>query len=143
MIKLEDRNGAEFCLGPTHEEEITALVADAISSYRQLPQRLYQMGKLEKIRCCEVRRGINRVRADRKYRDEIRLRFGLMRAREFVMKDLYTFDATREKAMETYDLVRSAYDAIFRRIGLEYRVVRSWISSSFWKDRRDSSIVGL
>ena len=71
------------------------------------------------------------------------MRFGLMRAREFVMKDLYTFDATREKAMETYDLVRSAYDAIFRRIGLEYRVVRSWISSSFWKDRRDSSIVGL
>ena len=85
----------------------------------------------------------DQVLVDRKYRDEIRLRFGLMRAREFVMKDLYTFDATHEKALETYELVRSAYDTIFRRIGLEYRVVRSWISSSFWKDRRHSFIFEL
>lgn len=89
-----------MCLAPTHEEEITQLVAHDVSSYRQLPIRLYQI--------------------DRKYRDEKRPRGGLLRGREFMMKDLYSFDASAEAAIETYEEVRAAYRRIFEAIGVEF-----------------------
>ena len=90
-------------LSPTHEEEITQLVAGELKSDKQLPMRLYQIG--------------------RKYRDEFRPRAGLLRGREFVMKDLYTFDATAEDAYISYDLVAAAYQKIFQRIGIPFVVV--------------------
>ncbi|KAJ3081521.1 prolyl-tRNA synthetase [Quaeritorhiza haematococci] len=83
MFKLKDRKNSDFLLAPTHEEEITQLVAGEVSSYKQLPLRLYQIG--------------------RKYRDEIRPRMGLLRAREFLMKDLYTFDSSEDAALATYE----------------------------------------
>ena len=89
LFKLKDRHANSFCLSPTHEEVITSLVANEISSHRQLPLRLYQIGK--------------------KFRDEMRPRFGLLRSREFIMKDLYTFDNTIEEAYKTYDEVSEAY----------------------------------
>jgi prolyl-tRNA synthetase len=98
LFRLLDNKGVSYCLAPTHEEPFTMVVADHVSSHKQLPLRLYQIGK--------------------KYRDELRPRGGLLRAREFVMKDLYTFDKTEEEAMETYELVASAYEKIFRRMGL-------------------------
>src|SRR5690349_20643268 len=103
LFRLKDRKGAEFCLSPTHEEEITQLVASEVSSYRQLPLRVYQIG--------------------RKYRDEMRPRAGLLRGREFVMKDLYTFDASEQEAQQTYGDVLEAYRRLFTRIGLAYEVV--------------------
>ncbi|KAF0487328.1 putative proline--tRNA ligase, mitochondrial [Gigaspora margarita] len=83
LFKLKDRKTSDFCLAPTHEEEITQLVANDVFSYRQLPLRLYQIG--------------------RKFRDEMRPRAGLLRGREFIMKDLYTFDTTEETALKTYE----------------------------------------
>ncbi|KAI9104109.1 prolyl-tRNA synthetase [Phlyctochytrium arcticum] len=100
LFTLHDRKGTEFCLSPTHEEEITALVAAEVSSYRDLPLRLYQIG--------------------RKYRDEARPRSGLLRAREFIMKDLYTFDTSEAEARKTYEEVRAAYDRIFTQIGVPF-----------------------
>ncbi|TPX64820.1 proline---tRNA ligase [Spizellomyces sp. 'palustris'] len=100
MFKVTDRKGGEFCLAPTHEEEITQLVSAEVSSWKQLPLRLYQIG--------------------RKYRDEARPRSGLLRAREFIMKDLYSFDATEEAALATYDELRNAYDRILKRIGIPF-----------------------
>ncbi|KAK7204576.1 prolyl-tRNA synthetase-like protein [Myxozyma melibiosi] len=102
IYKLKDASESEFMLAPTHEEEITTIVADEVSSYRQLPVRLYQIGK--------------------KYRDELRPRAGMMRGREFMMMDLYTFDTTVENAMATYEDARGAYDFIFKSIGVEYAV---------------------
>jgi prolyl-tRNA synthetase len=93
LIRLKDRRGSDYCLGPTHEEAFTDLVAHEISSYRSLPLLLYQM--------------------DRKYRDELRPRFGLLRSREFIMKDLYSFHSSRECAQETYHRVAGAYQRIF------------------------------
>lgn len=90
-------------LSPTHEEEITQLVAHELKSSKQLPIRLYQIG--------------------RKYRDEFRPRAGLLRGREFVMKDLYTFDESVEAAYHSYDLVADAYQKIFHRIGVPFVVV--------------------
>ncbi|KAJ3154980.1 hypothetical protein HDU86_004500 [Geranomyces michiganensis] len=100
MFKVNDRKGSEFCLAPTHEEEITQLVASERLSWRQLPLRLYQIG--------------------RKYRDEARPRSGLLRAREFVMKDMYTFDVSEEAAMKTYGEVRGAYDRILSALGIPF-----------------------
>ncbi|KAI8819861.1 prolyl-tRNA synthetase [Fimicolochytrium jonesii] len=100
MFKLNDRKGSEFCLAPTHEEEITQLVASEITSWKQLPLRLYQIG--------------------RKYRDEARPRSGLLRAREFIMKDMYTFDASEDAARRTYEEVRGAYDRILNEIGIPF-----------------------
>ncbi|TPX60512.1 proline---tRNA ligase [Powellomyces hirtus] len=100
MFKVEDRKGSEFCLAPTHEEEITQLVASEISSWKQLPLRLYQIG--------------------RKYRDEARPRSGLLRAREFVMKDMYSFDVSEKAALETYAEVRGAYNRILKAIGIPF-----------------------
>ncbi|KAJ3044083.1 hypothetical protein HDV00_003187 [Rhizophlyctis rosea] len=105
MFKLTDRRESEYCLGPTHEEEITQLVANEVSSYRQLPLRLYQIGK--------------------KFRNEARPRSGLLRAREFMMKDLYTFDTSEKAAMDTYDVVGKAYQRIFERIGIPFAVAEA------------------
>lgn len=103
MWKLKDRHNREFCLGPTHEEYFTNLIKNEIKSYKQLPLNLYQI--------------------QTKYRDEKRPRFGLMRGREFIMKDAYSFD-TDDKAMdEAYRVMWEAYDKVFTRLKLKYRVV--------------------
>ncbi|KAF2401062.1 class II aaRS and biotin synthetase [Trichodelitschia bisporula] len=100
FFTVDGRRMSDFLLAPTHEEEITTLVTGLAKSYRDLPLRLYQVS--------------------RKYRNELRPRKGLLRAKEFVMKDLYTFDATAEAAMETYSEVRAAYDAFFTELGLPF-----------------------
>ncbi|SMR45079.1 unnamed protein product [Zymoseptoria tritici ST99CH_1A5] len=105
LFQLEDRKGAKFLLSPTHEEEITTIVKNAVQSYKDLPLRLYQV--------------------TRKYRDEARPRQGLLRGREFVMKDLYTFDVTEEKAMETYSDVSKAYRNFFDELALPYLVANA------------------
>ncbi|KAJ1330325.1 proline-tRNA ligase [Batrachochytrium salamandrivorans] len=105
MFKVKDRKNSEFLLSPTHEEEITSLVASLVSSHRQLPLRLYQIG--------------------RKYRDELRPRSGLLRAREFIMKDMYSFDSSEEAALDTYTLVQSAYHRILSRIGIPFVVAEA------------------
>lgn len=105
LLRFRDRNEREYCLGPTHEEVITDLMRHEIRSYRQLPQRLYQV--------------------QTKFRDEIRPRFGLMRGREFLMKDAYSFDATIKGAEESYKLMFDAYMRIFARLGLRYRAVEA------------------
>jgi prolyl-tRNA synthetase len=99
LFKVRDRAKKEWVLGPTHEEVITTLVAGELSSYRQLPKNFYQI--------------------QTKFRDEIRPRFGLMRAKEFVMKDAYSFDATDEGAQESYRKMYDAYTRIFQRCGLK------------------------
>src|SRR5690625_2983570 len=103
LLRISDRHGRPFCLGPTHEEVITALIRSEISSYKQLPGNFYQI--------------------QTKFRDEIRPRFGVMRAREFIMKDAYSFHLTEESLQATYDRMHQAYCAIFDRIGLDYRPV--------------------
>src|SRR6267142_2752320 len=103
MMRLKDRHARDFCLGPTHEEVITDLVRREIRSYRQLPLMLYQI--------------------QTKFRDEVRPRFGLMRGREFVMKDAYSFHANRESLDEVYEKMRVAYGAIFNRCGLDHVAV--------------------
>ncbi|KAI8927642.1 hypothetical protein BC831DRAFT_451697 [Entophlyctis helioformis] len=105
MFKVNDRKDAEFLLSPTHEEEVTSLVAGLVSSYRQLPLRVYQIG--------------------RKYRDELRPRSGLLRAREFIMKDMYSFDASEEDALETYRIVQDAYVRILQRVGVPFAVAEA------------------
>jgi prolyl-tRNA synthetase len=105
MFKLKDRHGREFCLGPTHEEVITTLVKNEVRSYRDLPLRLYQI--------------------QNKYRDEIRPRFGVMRGREFIMKDLYSFDRDAAGLKSSYDAMYEAYVRIFTRCGLEFRAVEA------------------
>jgi prolyl-tRNA synthetase len=105
-------------LAPTHEEEITALVAKEVSSWKQLPVRLYQIGASRPVLLVPSSR-----RTGRKFRDEARPRGGLLRGREFIMKDLYTFDATKSSALETYWLVNEAYERIFTRLGVPYVVV--------------------
>ncbi len=105
LMRLEDRHGRKGALGPTHEEIITALARDEIKSYRQLPVNLYQIQD--------------------KFRDEIRPRFGLLRGREFLMKDAYSFDADEEGLEANYQKMITAYTNIFNRCGLETRMVRS------------------
>ncbi|MDP6529979.1 MAG: proline--tRNA ligase [Gemmatimonadota bacterium] len=105
MMRMEDRHGRFFALGPTHEEVITDLIRTEVSSYRQLPVNLYQI--------------------QTKFRDEIRPRFGLMRAREFGMKDAYSFHETEDCLAETYRKMHEAYTRIFTRCGLEFRVVEA------------------
>ena len=103
LLRFKDRADREFCIGPTHEEIITDIVRRDISSYKQLPVNLYQI--------------------QTKFRDEIRPRFGVMRAREFIMKDAYSFDATVEAAEKSYWAMYEAYTRIFERCGLEFRAV--------------------
>ncbi len=105
LLRFRDRADREFCLGPTHEEVITDLVRREVRSYRQLPLNLYQIQD--------------------KFRDEVRPRFGLMRGREFFMKDAYSFDANEEGASESYRSMYEAYCRIFRRMGLTYRAVEA------------------
>lgn len=102
LLRLNARSGPGFLLSPTHEEEITSLFAGSVSSYKDLPVRLYQV--------------------TRKYRDERRPRQGLLRTREFLMKDLYTFDVNDECALETYHLVKAAYDSFFHELQIPYLV---------------------
>ena len=103
LLRFADRHGRDFCFGPTHEEVITTLVKNEIRSYRQLPANFYQI--------------------QTKFRDEIRPRFGVMRGREFIMKDAYSFGADRASLQQVYDLMHQTYCAIFDRLGLRYRAV--------------------
>ena len=103
LIRLKDRRDRDFCLGPTHEEVITDLARREIRSYRQLPLLLYQI--------------------QTKFRDEIRPRFGVMRAREFIMKDLYSFDRDFEGLRVSYEKMYNAYCRVFSRCGLSYKAV--------------------
>ena len=105
LLRFVDRNNREYCLGPTHEEVITALVRGEIRSYRQLPANLYQI--------------------QTKFRDEIRPRFGLMRGREFIMKDAYSFDRDNAGADKSYESMYRAYENIFKRMGLTFRPVEA------------------
>ena len=103
LLRIRDRHDREFCLGPTHEEVITHLVRNEISSYKQLPANFYQI--------------------QTKFRDERRPRFGVMRTREFCMKDAYSFHSSNESLQETYDLMYQTYSNIFERTGLVFRAV--------------------
>jgi prolyl-tRNA synthetase len=105
LFRLKDRHERDFCLGPTHEEVITDLVRREVRSYRQLPANFYQI--------------------QTKFRDEIRPRFGLMRGREFIMKDSYSFDVDEAGAAESYRKMYEAYKAIFTRCGLNFRPVEA------------------
>lgn len=105
MMRIKDRHGRDFCLGPTHEEMITDLVRDELHSYKQLPVMLYQIQD--------------------KFRDERRPRFGLMRSREFIMKDLYSFDKDPDGMMISYQKMFDAYSKIYTRMGLTFRAVEA------------------
>lgn len=103
LLRFNDRHQREFCLGPTHEEVVTSIMSNAVHSYRQLPMNLYQI--------------------QWKFRDEIRPRFGVMRGREFLMKDAYSFDTDEAGMQASYEKMYAAYENIFKRIGLESRAV--------------------
>ncbi|MDC9727158.1 MAG: proline--tRNA ligase [Candidatus Thioglobus sp.] len=103
LLRFTDRHGRDFCMGPTHEEVITNLAAQYIRSYKQLPMSFYQV--------------------QTKFRDEIRPRFGVMRSREFIMKDAYSFHLDQDSLQETYDIMHQTYCNIFDRLGLDYRPV--------------------
>lgn len=105
LMRLKDRHGREMCLGPTHEEVITSIAREGIRSYKQLPVNLYQIQS--------------------KFRDEIRPRFGLLRGREFIMKDAYSFDVDEEGLDKSYEIMAQAYRNIFERCGLETKMVQS------------------
>ncbi len=105
LLRLKDRHTREFCVGPTHEEVITDLMRNELSSYKQLPINLYQI--------------------QTKFRDEIRPRFGLMRGREFTMKDAYSFHIDQASLQETYDRMHQAYCKVFTRLGLNFRPVQA------------------
>lgn len=105
LLRLKDRHDRDFCAGPTHEEVITDLARNELSSYKQLPINLYQI--------------------QTKFRDEIRPRFGLMRGREFIMKDAYSFHLDQASLQQTYDRMHQAYSNIFSRLGLDFRPVQA------------------
>jgi prolyl-tRNA synthetase len=105
LLKIKDRKEQEFCYGPTHEEVVTDFARNELKSYKQLPVNFYQI--------------------QTKFRDEIRPRFGVMRAREFLMKDAYSFHLTPESLGETYDVMYQAYARIFTRLGLTFRAVQA------------------
>lgn len=105
LWRVKDRNGRDFCLGPTHEEMISIIFRNDVRSYKQLPQLWYQI--------------------QTKYRDERRPRFGLMRSREFIMKDLYSFDLDEAGLAKSYDLMYDAYSRVFARCGLNFRPVEA------------------
>ena len=105
LLRIKDRHQREFCVGPTHEEVITDLARNELNSYKQLPLNFYQI--------------------QTKFRDEIRPRFGLMRGREFLMKDAYSFHLNQESLQETYDRMHQAYCNIFTRLGLKFRPVQA------------------
>ena len=103
LLRMQDRHERNFCFGPTHEEVITDVARRELRSYKQLPVNYYQI--------------------QTKFRDEIRPRFGVMRSREFIMKDAYSFDIDKDGMRESYDRMHAAYSAIFERLGLKFRIV--------------------
>lgn len=105
LLRLQDRHGRDYCVGPTHEEVITELARNELTSYKQLPINFFQI--------------------QTKFRDEVRPRFGVMRSREFCMKDAYSFHVGAESLQQTYDVMHQAYCNVFDRIGLDYRPVRA------------------
>lgn len=105
MLKIQDRHERDFCFGPTHEEVITDIARKEISSYKQLPLNFYQI--------------------QTKFRDEIRPRFGVMRAREFLMKDAYSFHTSADCLVNTYNTMHTAYSNVFTRLGLKFRAVKA------------------
>src|SRR6185503_17993815 len=105
LLRLKDRKGGDFCIGPTHEEVIVDMVRRDVKSYRQLPLNLYQI--------------------QAKFRDELRPRAGLMRGREFIMKDAYSFHAGDDDAKREYQNMYAAYSRIFKRCGLAFRAVEA------------------
>ena len=105
LLRMNDRHGREFCFGPTHEEVITDLISNELKSYKQLPANFFQI--------------------QTKFRDERRPRFGVMRAREFIMKDAYSFHISAQSLDQTYQLMHRTYCAIFDRLGLDYRPVQA------------------
>ena len=102
LLRIKDRHERDFCLGPTHEEVITDIVRDNVKSYKELPLNIYQI--------------------QTKFRDEVRPRYGIMRGREFLMKDSYSFNIDEKSLQETYLIMREAYKKILDRIGLEYKI---------------------
>ncbi|HKK57002.1 proline--tRNA ligase [Marinobacter sp.] len=105
LLRMQDRHGRDFCFGPTHEEVITDVIRNELKSYKELPANFYQI--------------------QTKFRDERRPRFGVMRAREFIMKDAYSFHLTRESLNDTYQVMHQTYCSIFDRLGLDYRPVEA------------------
>ena len=105
LLRIKDRHDRNFCLGPTHEEVITDIVRNNVKSYKELPLNIYQI--------------------QTKFRDEIRPRYGVMRGREFLMKDSYSFNIDEASLQETYLLMRNTYKKILERIGLEYKIVKA------------------
>ena len=105
LLRIKDRHDREFCLGPTHEEVITDLIRNNVKSYKELPLNIYQI--------------------QTKFRDEIRPRYGVMRGREFLMKDAYSFNLDEESLQYTYLTMRNTYKKILERIGLEYKIVQA------------------
>ena len=105
LLKFQNRHKQDLCLGATHEEVVVDLMRHSLKSYRDLPKNIYQI--------------------QTKFRDEMRPRFGVMRGREFIMKDAYTFDADTESALRNYELMREAYTAIFTRMGFRFRTVQA------------------
>ena len=105
LLRIKDRHDRDFCLGPTHEEVISDLVRNNVKSYKELPLNIYQI--------------------QTKFRDEIRPRYGVMRGREFLMKDSYSFNIDEASLQETYLLMRNTYKKILERIGLEYKIVKA------------------
>ncbi|HET19115.1 MAG TPA: proline--tRNA ligase, partial [Chromatiales bacterium] len=105
LLRLKDRHAREFCFGPTHEEIITDFARRELKSYKQLPVCWYQV--------------------QTKFRDEVRPRFGVMRAREFLMKDAYSFHMDQDSLQATYELMHATYPRIFTRLGLDFRAVRA------------------
>lgn len=105
LLRLKDRHDREFCVGPTHEEVVTDIVRSMVHSYKQMPLNLYQI--------------------QTKFRDEVRPRFGLIRGREFLMKDAYSFDTSHEGALISYEKMRRAYCKIFDKCGLKYKMVEA------------------
>ena len=105
LLRFKDRHERDFCLGPTHEEIITDLIRNNLSSYKELPLSLFQI--------------------QTKFRDEIRPRYGIMRGREFLMKDAYSFHLDQECLNDTYQTIREAYKAVFNRLGLDYKIVKA------------------
>ena len=102
LLRIKDRHDRDFCLGPTHEEVITDIIRDNVKSYRELPLNIYQI--------------------QTKFRDEVRPRYGIMRGREFLMKDSYSFNIDEESLQETYLIMRETYKKVLERIGLEYKI---------------------
>ena len=105
LMRLKDRHERDYCLGPTHEEVVTDLVRSTIKSWKRLPVNLYQI--------------------QTKFRDEVRPRFGVMRSKEFMMKDAYSFDVNEEACAASYERMRAAYERIFTRLGFKYRMVEA------------------